>query len=385
MVKGKNLQWESRVNRGPVLVGSGRIISDRGDVVAATGRRIAVFAPENNIYRLLSTIDVPVEVLSLAVGMGNFTPDQIIAGTLDQILTWAVRGGTIVPFWRTPPEPEARFVSLALGDVNGDGRLEIVAAAEGAGAFYVYEQPGRPEAEMNLQLLSIRLVPGAPQKVTVIERAGMLPLIAVAFQEEGNWGIVTFSYTERGFVSGPLLERLPGGLTAMVSGRLTGVPGEDLAWGGDDGRVRVVAVGETLSTVLTTDDLGSAISALAVGRLVDREVLVVGTPEGHIFIYPVPVVSPSPERAITVEVPVNDLALTANGRLVVGSREGRLLVIWMSGGSSFFLYRVRPGDTLWELARRYDTSLEEIIRINGLTSPDRIYPGDILQIPLLKT
>ncbi|RKO67051.1 LysM peptidoglycan-binding domain-containing protein [Desulfofundulus salinus] len=382
MANGKDPQWKARINRGPVLVGSGRIISNQGDVVATTGRRIAVFVPENNIYRLLSTIDVPAEVLSLAVGMGNFTPDQIIAGTLDQILTWSARGETIISFWSTPPEPEARFVSLALGDVNGDGRLEIVAAAEGAGAFYVYEQPGRPEVEMNLQLLAIRLVPGAPQKVTVIERTGMLPLIAVAFLEAGNWGIVTFSYTERGFVAGPLLERLPAGLTAMASGRLTGAPGEDLAWGGDDGRVRIVAVGETLSTVLTTDDLGSAISALAVGRLADREVLVAGTPEGHIFIYPVPVVSPSPERAITVEVPVNDLAFTANGRLVVGSREGRVLVTWMSGGSSFFLHRVRPGETLWELARRYNTSVAEIIRLNGLTNPDRIYPGELLQIPL---
>ncbi|MDQ0285985.1 hypothetical protein J2Z49_001090 [Desulfofundulus luciae] len=382
MAKGKDPQWETRINREPVLVGSGRIISEQGDVVAATGRRTAVFAPENNIYRLLSTIDVPAEVLSLTVGMGNFTPDQIIAGTLDKILTWSARGETIIPFWSTPPEPEARFVSLALGDVNGDGRLEVVAAAEGAGAFYVYEQPEMPGAGMNLQLLAIRLVPGAPQKVTVIERTGMLPLIAVAFLEAGNWGIVTFSYTERGFVSGPLLERLPAGLTAMASGRLTGATGEDLAWGGDDGRVRVMAVEETLSTVLTTDDLGSTISALAVGRLGDREVLAAGTPEGHIFIYPVPVFSPSPEQAITVEVPVNDLVFTANGRLVVGSREGRVLVTWMGSGSSFFLHRVRPGETLWALARRYNTSVEEIIRLNGLTNPDCIYPGDLLQIPL---
>ncbi|MGB9802183.1 LysM peptidoglycan-binding domain-containing protein [Desulfofundulus sp.] len=381
-MNGKDPQWEARINRGPVLIGSGRIISNEGDVVAATGHHIAVFTPQNNSYRQLSAINAPAEVLSLAVGMGNYTPDHIIAGTLDQILTWSAREGAIVPFWSSPPEPEARFVSLALGDVNGDGRLEIVAAAEGAGAFYVYEQPEKPEVGRNLELLTIHLVPGAPEKVTVIERTGALPLIAVALLEEGNWGIVTFTYTEKGFMSGPFLERLPAGLTAMTSGRLTGEPGEDLAWGGDDGRVRIVAVGETLSTVLTTDNLGSTISALAVGRLGTRDVMVAGTPEGHIFIYPVPVFSRSPEQVITLEIPVNDLSFTANGRLVVGSLEGRVLVTWMSSSSSFFLHRVRPGETLWELANRYNTSVEAIIRLNGLNNPDRIYPGELLKIPL---
>ncbi|MBE3585756.1 MAG: LysM peptidoglycan-binding domain-containing protein [Thermoanaerobacter sp.] len=315
-------------------------------------------------------------------------PDQIVVGTLDKILTWSGRGEVIIPFWSTPPEQGACFVSLALGVVNGDGRSEIVAAAEGARAFYVYEQPQILEAGMSLQLLTIHLVPGVPQQVTITRRERASPLIAVAFQEANNWGMGTFFFTERGFEAGPYLERLPAGVTAIVSGRLTGTPGEDISWGGNDGRIRIVKVAETLSTVLTTvlttDNLGSIISALAVGRFNGREVLVAGTPEGHVFIYPLPVTSPSPERMKKLEIPVNTLAITTSGRLVVGSQEGRIKVIGTNNGLSFFTYRVRPGDTLWLLVRRYNVAVEEIIRFNGLTDPDRIYPGEFINIPLRK-
>ncbi|SHF36295.1 LysM domain-containing protein [Desulfofundulus australicus DSM 11792] len=384
MERYNNLQWEARINRTPVLVGSGRIIKEQENVVAAARVRLIVLVPENNTYRTQSTVDVSAEVLSLAVGMGNFMPDQIVVGTPDKILTWSGRGEVIIPFWSTPPEQGARFVSLALGDVNGDGRSEIVAAAEGARAFYVYEQPQILEAGMSLQLLTIHLVPGVPQKVTITRRERALPLIAVAFQEANNWGMGTFFFTERGFEAGPYLERLPAGVTAIVSGRLTGTPGEDISWGGNDGRIRIVKVAETLSTVLTTDNLGSIISALAVGRFNGREVLVAGTPEGYVFIYPLPVTSPSPERMIKLEIPVNTLAITTSGRLVVGSQEGRIKVIGTNNGLSFFTYRVRPGDTLWLLARRYNVAVEEIIQFNGLTNPDRIYPGEFINIPLRK-
>lgn len=382
MAKGTDPEWEARVDRGPVLVGSGGIISKQGDVVAATGRRVQIYVPQNSTYRLEGTIEVPAEVLSLAVGLKNFTPDQVIAGTMDQIFTWSLRQEAVVPFWSTPPEPEARFVSLALGDVDGNGRVDIVAAAEGLGAFFVYELAGDAVAGMNLQLLAIRVVPGAPQRVTVVERQVFLPLIALAFLEEGDWGIITFTYTERGFLPGPSLERLPAGLTAMAAGSLRGVPRQDLAWGADDGRVRVVAVvDETLSTVLTTDNLGTTISALATGNWAGQEVLAVGTPEGYVFIYRVPLVSPSPDRALRVGIPVNDLTLTADGRLVIGTREGRVQVVWMGSNFSVTIHQVCPGDTIWYLARRYGTTVEDISRVNGLTAPDRIYPGDLLYIP----
>jgi LysM repeat protein len=43
-------------------------------------------------------------------------------------------------------------------------------------------------------------------------------------------------------------------------------------------------------------------------------------------------------------------------------------------------YRVRKGDTLYDIARRFGTSISALRRANGLRS-SRIYPGDVLQIP----
>lgn len=43
-------------------------------------------------------------------------------------------------------------------------------------------------------------------------------------------------------------------------------------------------------------------------------------------------------------------------------------------------YRVDRGDTLWKIASRHNTSVEHVMRRNGLRS-DRIYIGQVLQIP----
>ena len=47
-------------------------------------------------------------------------------------------------------------------------------------------------------------------------------------------------------------------------------------------------------------------------------------------------------------------------------------------------YIVQPGDTLWSLARRYGTSVDAIKIANGLTS-DQIQIGQILNIPISQT
>lgn len=43
-------------------------------------------------------------------------------------------------------------------------------------------------------------------------------------------------------------------------------------------------------------------------------------------------------------------------------------------------YRVRRGDTLWNIAQRHDTSVEELRIENGLRS-NRIQPGQLLRVP----
>ncbi|MBD5460859.1 MAG: LysM peptidoglycan-binding domain-containing protein [Lachnospiraceae bacterium] len=59
---------------------------------------------------------------------------------------------------------------------------------------------------------------------------------------------------------------------------------------------------------------------------------------------------------------------------------GQVLKIPVSPNTSYFEYTVRSGDTLWLLARRYGTTVDEIKRINGLTS-DILNIGQILKIP----
>lgn len=43
-------------------------------------------------------------------------------------------------------------------------------------------------------------------------------------------------------------------------------------------------------------------------------------------------------------------------------------------------YTVQRGDTLWRISRRYRTCPRRIARLNGITNPNLIYPGQILKI-----
>ncbi len=50
----------------------------------------------------------------------------------------------------------------------------------------------------------------------------------------------------------------------------------------------------------------------------------------------------------------------------------------------FKKHRLRRGDTLWELALKYRTSVREIMRLNGLRNPRRIRPGMTIVLPVRK-
>lgn len=63
---------------------------------------------------------------------------------------------------------------------------------------------------------------------------------------------------------------------------------------------------------------------------------------------------------------------------------GQLLVISYGGGSTSntFSYTIVYGDTLSEIALRYGTTIAELARINGIANPNLIYAGETIQIPL---
>jgi LysM repeat protein len=44
-------------------------------------------------------------------------------------------------------------------------------------------------------------------------------------------------------------------------------------------------------------------------------------------------------------------------------------------------YTVEAGDTLFEIARRFDTTIDELQRLNRLPSADLIEVGQVLSLP----
>ncbi|XP_055344418.1 uncharacterized lipoprotein YgeR-like [Paramacrobiotus metropolitanus] len=52
-----------------------------------------------------------------------------------------------------------------------------------------------------------------------------------------------------------------------------------------------------------------------------------------------------------------------------------------SGQTQATKYTVEEKDTLFKIAKKFGKDWRDIARINGLTNPDRIYPGDELTIP----
>ncbi|MGB9802898.1 LysM peptidoglycan-binding domain-containing protein, partial [Desulfofundulus sp.] len=61
-------------------------------------------------------------------------------------------------------------------------------------------------------------------------------------------------------------------------------------------------------------------------------------------------------------------------RIVTGANAART-------GSGEDGYVVQPGDTLWQIARRFGIPLSSLIELNGLANPDEIYPGQVIVIP----
>lgn len=55
-------------------------------------------------------------------------------------------------------------------------------------------------------------------------------------------------------------------------------------------------------------------------------------------------------------------------------------VVTPSAPGQIIQYTVVPGDTLTSIAQRYNTTVQEIMRLNNLTSPDYIKAGDVLYI-----
>lgn len=48
---------------------------------------------------------------------------------------------------------------------------------------------------------------------------------------------------------------------------------------------------------------------------------------------------------------------------------------------SMVIYFVRPGDTLWKIAKKFRSTMDDIAKVNGIEDKNKIYPGQQLYIP----
>ena len=48
---------------------------------------------------------------------------------------------------------------------------------------------------------------------------------------------------------------------------------------------------------------------------------------------------------------------------------------------SVIIYVVKPNDTLWKIAKRYGSTIDDIVRVNGIERPEKINVGEKIYIP----
>ncbi len=83
---------------------------------------------------------------------------------------------------------------------------------------------------------------------------------------------------------------------------------------------------------------------------------------------------------VTVEQLAAANGITNPSRIYVG----QVLIIPGGGGTDAgtTTYTVVAGDTLYSIARRFDTTVDRLIALNGLTNPNVLYVGQVLVVPL---
>lgn len=377
------LLWKTDLDVGPALVAAGRIVTEKGDVAAATGSRVFLFVPADWGYGLYSQLDLQADVAALAVGSpgpGRAAGDYIAAATAERIFLLGGREGKLAVLAQTGPDPGAGFADITAGDLDGDGRDEIVAAAPGLEAVYVYRTVQEAGGGLRLELLGIRVAPGIPRLVRVAAGPGLKPSIAVAYEKDGTSGVALYSLAEEGFEAGPVLEELPFRVIAFTAGNFAERPVPELALGGSGGAVWLIGAGEKLEVLMVTDSLGASVTALAAsGDETSR--LMAGTPGGYVFVFNYPV-GKSPDLALSLGEGVTSLAAAPGDRAAVGTARGEVQVWSLAGGDNIIMYMVKPGDTLWSIAGKYGVPLERILSLNeNINNPAMIMPGQVVKIP----
>lgn len=83
---------------------------------------------------------------------------------------------------------------------------------------------------------------------------------------------------------------------------------------------------------------------------------------------------------VTVSAVVNANNIRNPNLIYVGEV---FIIPHMTSAESFgyTLYTVRRGDTLWGISRKFGTSINSIVALNGIKNPNIIYAGEVFKIP----
>ena len=64
---------------------------------------------------------------------------------------------------------------------------------------------------------------------------------------------------------------------------------------------------------------------------------------------------------------------------------GQYIIVPNNSGNEYFdMYVIQKGDTIYELARKFNTDPTSLLRLNGLNNTDVIYPGDEILVPKME-
>lgn len=88
-----------------------------------------------------------------------------------------------------------------------------------------------------------------------------------------------------------------------------------------------------------------------------------------------------PDGTIDVKMDLNfNTSITRNAEITMIDQmemeENRDMVTY-----SMVIYFVKPNDTLWNIAKRFRSTVEDIVRVNKIEDANKIYPGEQLFIP----
>lgn len=325
----QNMIYQANLG-GNLLVATGNVLSpEQPEVVVASGSKLYIFRYSNGAYFLAQTVDVNQNILSLDVGVPISGTEIIVLGTEDRLMAYGNKGGTISLLWQTSPEPDAQFNNLVLADLDQDGREELAATSQKDDTLFIYSIIGQNIESSESQLLGIRQLPGQPTALTAFRPdPNQANYLAVAYQN-GGYGIQTLFLTEGGFGEGPSIDGLSNSINDLTAADL--LPDqqkEELAGASGDGSVKIFRTNAQLSIGLTTNNLGSTVSAVDAKNLTgDKALLVAGTPGNYVFGFNSPNLTSEPNWVFRAAGPISDLAIIEPSRVAVGSRNG-IFQIW---------------------------------------------------------